>query len=366
MQQFQVDKTNIEEYRVAISDKNVTPEGHIVFEVERFAFTANNLTYYMVGEKLGYWEFFPAIGASKESNWGVIPVWGVGRVVRSNSDEVPIGSRYFGYFPPASHLVMSDISLSNTNLIDTSSHRQSLPQGYNIYRPLPTLSNDVNASEQAKQKTQESMQMLLWPLYATSFCLAEVVEGIDTIKRQQVLILSASSKTSLGLAYALKESDNPAIGITSPSRIDTLESLNIYSEVLGYDRLDEIALKPTIIIDMSGNATVKQNLKSILGDHLTRYINVGLTHWQDAIASDGEDEFFFAPAHIQQRMRDIGAGTYQKLSAEFIFNAMAWSSTWLKVQEQKGLAALSNDFPVHCQGGIPADTGMIYTLVNCQ
>jgi hypothetical protein len=366
MEQFQVDKAHIETYRVASTKSNTTPQGHIVFEVERFAFTANNLTYYMVGEKLGYWQFFPPIDASKESNMGVIPVWGVGRVVASNSEEVPVGRRYFGYFPPASHLVMSNISLSNNNLIDASAHRLPLPQGYNMYRPLPVISAQASAQERVKQRIEENLKMLLWPLFATSFCLAEVINAIDAVKKEQVLILSGSSKTSLGLAYALNKSDSSVIGITSPNRIDTLSGMNVYSEVLTYDELNEIALIPTVIIDMSGNAKVKQRLKNVLGAKLTRYINVGLTHWQDAKEENDEDEFFFAPAHIQQRMREVGAQTYQKLSAEFIYKAMVWSQGWLKVQEQEGLAALYRDFPQHCQGGIPADTGMIYTLVSNQ
>lgn len=35
-------------------------EGEILTKVGRFALTANNITYGVVGEKLGYWKFFPA------------------------------------------------------------------------------------------------------------------------------------------------------------------------------------------------------------------------------------------------------------------------------------------------------------------
>ena len=80
MQQFQVDKQDLSQHRiVATEDAKLSNQGRlnqtllketsskeglskkgVTFEVERFAFTANNLTYFMMGEKLGYWQFFPA------------------------------------------------------------------------------------------------------------------------------------------------------------------------------------------------------------------------------------------------------------------------------------------------------------------
>ena len=34
--------------------------GRVLFRVERFALTANNVTYALAGDGLGYWRFFPA------------------------------------------------------------------------------------------------------------------------------------------------------------------------------------------------------------------------------------------------------------------------------------------------------------------
>ena len=49
--------------------------GQAVIAVESFALTANNITYGVAGDMIGYWQFFPA-----EGDWGRIPVWGVGTV----------------------------------------------------------------------------------------------------------------------------------------------------------------------------------------------------------------------------------------------------------------------------------------------
>ncbi|APD92860.1 hypothetical protein BM523_01940 [Alteromonas mediterranea] len=370
MKQFQIDKTNPNRFRIMQAEDshdNAQIEGagkakSLIIKIERFAFTANNLTYYMVGDKLGYWQFFPPVNTNSNENWGVIPVWGVGQVISSENDAVEVGSRFLGYFPPAEYLVMGNTTVNGSNLIDCSPHRLKLPQGYNVYRPLPAQKSDANDEVNTKQHEQENCQMLLWPLYATSYCLSEVVDAIPGAQREQLLILSASSKTSLGLAFALKEAGIDAIGVTSEKRVASLEALNVYSTVISYEQLEMLQLKSTVVVDMSGNAQLKESIRHRLGVHLTRYINVGLTHWQD-VKPSSDEEFFFAPAHIQQRMSEIGAAEYQKLSGGFVSKAIAWSADWLNVKEREGLSALQDDFSQHQQGQIPSDEGRIYTLV---
>ena len=39
--------------------------------IDRFALTANNVSYAVAGDTLGYWRFFPA-----DPGWGLVPVWG--------------------------------------------------------------------------------------------------------------------------------------------------------------------------------------------------------------------------------------------------------------------------------------------------
>src|ERR1700759_2721395 len=68
----------------------------LLVKVDRFAFTANNITYAMLGEQLNYWRLFPA-----PQGFGNIPVWGFGEVVASRHPAVAVGERLFGYFPMA-------------------------------------------------------------------------------------------------------------------------------------------------------------------------------------------------------------------------------------------------------------------------
>ncbi|MEM7669119.1 MAG: DUF2855 family protein, partial [Pseudomonadota bacterium] len=52
-------------------------DGEALIEVEEFGLTANNVTYGVVGEQIGYWKFFP----TGRDDTGIIPVWGFGKVI---------------------------------------------------------------------------------------------------------------------------------------------------------------------------------------------------------------------------------------------------------------------------------------------
>ncbi len=107
MTEFQVRKDNFATHRLlnptAPDEAMKLGEGEIRVRVERFAFTANNITYAVVGEQIGYWQFFPPGGQDVEG-WGIIPAWGFGEVIESKTAELPVGDRLFGYFPTATHL----------------------------------------------------------------------------------------------------------------------------------------------------------------------------------------------------------------------------------------------------------------------
>ena len=54
MKQFEIRRDDLSTYRVNEQPTPSIQDGEILAEVERFAFTANNISYAVVGEKLGY------------------------------------------------------------------------------------------------------------------------------------------------------------------------------------------------------------------------------------------------------------------------------------------------------------------------
>ena len=73
-------------------------------------------------------------------------------------------------------------------------------------------------------KRFDNDRALLFPLYLTSFCLWDSLQDQSWLGAEQVLVLSASSKTSIGLGYALqRDQQSPkAVGVTSSRNLDTV------------------------------------------------------------------------------------------------------------------------------------------------
>lgn len=364
MQQFQIRKDEFMTQRlVTLSPDEQHPtlaEGEVRLTVDSFSFTANNITYAAAGDKLGYWQFFPPAGEQTQG-WGVIPVWGFANVTESRCEALPVDERLFGYFPPATQLIIQPSKISAQRLIDGSAHRAKLPPGYNSYSRV-LHEPDYNTST-------EPESMLLWPLHITSFCLWDALKDKDWRGAQQIIILSASSKTSAGLGYALfTDPDAPAtIAVTSARNTALVKSLDIYDDVVDYQQLSSINQDiPSVIVDMSGNSSVLKELNKHLGKNLTYCINVGLTHWDETQTASGisaeRSEFFFAPGHIQQRMQDWGPQGFAERSQRFMHEAAHWSRQWLKVKTLQGLSGLAEIYPDICQGRIAADEGVIIKL----
>lgn len=375
MSEFQIKKTHITDSRIVendISQRTLAP-GQVILAIDKFALTANNITYAVVGEQIGYWQFFPphsqaANGSEVDTQgWGVLPVWGFADVVASNCNDVPVGERLFGYFPPASHLIMEPTKIGKTSWIDGSEHRSKLPAGYNVYRRVE--------AEPGYSKTHEDNRMLLFPLHITSFALYDFFQENKWFGASQLVMISASSKTSTGLAYGVQNdssTDNPApqlVALTSARNLDMVKGLNAYDTALTYDEITKIdANKATLIVDMSGNTDVLSKLHKHLGDNMKFCSNVGVTHWQDFGESEDiikeRSEFFFAPSQIQKRLQEWGPQGFDQKSREYLSLSIGKSSEWLKMTDLDGLTGMQAIFEDVCEGKVPPDAGLIVRMNN--
>lgn len=360
--QFQINKKAFFVDRLVETPKEdlTIEEGEILLKIDQFAFSANNITYAVMGDRIGYWQFFPPVGNGKAS-WGVLPVWGFADVVESKAEGVPVGDRLFGYFSPSSHLKMKPIGINKRRLIDGSPHRSKLPQGYNLYRRVLAEPNYTRAFDRERS--------LLFPLHLTSFCIWDSLQDKDWYGAKQILVLSASSKTSIGLGYALQGDDNApkVIGVTSARNLETVKNIGIYDESITYDAIQQIdSTIPTVIVDMSGNQSLLVNLHTLLGDHMKWTINVGLTHWTNARPKEGiiadRSEFFFAPGHIQKRLKDWGPAGFDQKTSGFMIETAMKSRQWLNFKEVDGLKGLGKVLPAVVTGQVSADEGLIVKM----
>ncbi len=335
--QYQVRKDDLSTTRIVERDMPELKTGEVLLRVDRFALTANNVTYGIVGERIGYWKFFPV----EDEGWGIIPVWGIAKVIASNHPDIPVGERLYGYWPMGSHLMIAPDNIKKYRLSDSTAHRAELPPVYNNYQRLEAEPDyDIEMDDE---------RMVLFPLYATSFCLYDFMKDNDWFGAKQIVIPSASSKTAIGTAYAIKADDAAPklVGITSPRNKAAVETLGLYDEVLTYDEIETVDNStPAAIIDMSGSGEVLGRLHKHLGDNMKYTSNVGLTHYDAAgMGPDFISErsaMFFAPGHIQKRFKDWGPGIFEKKALAFWRNAAIKSRGWLNIKSARGANAVEH------------------------
>lgn len=356
--QFQTNKKDIGLTRIEQGSVTELNAGEIRVEVEKFGFSANNITYALVGDQLGYWDFFQPINDQDASDWGMIPVWGFARVAESKTDEISVGERLFGYFPPASALTMNPTKVSKDSLFDGAKHRSHLPPTYNFYRRIGTSEGALEAEH-----------MLLFPLFATGFCIQDCFADKDWHGAQQVLIISASSKTAIGTALAIKAAnDTPQVaGLTSTRNKEFVCGLDCYDSVATYDSINALnTTLPTLVVDISGDVQVLNDVRAAFGENLVYCSLVGATHWDGAGAFGAEKpdntETFFAPSWMQKRTQDWGAAEYEKRVGTFVNGALKGASTWLNLQPTDGLEGLSQAYTALQTGRSAPSEGIVIRL----
>jgi hypothetical protein len=294
------------------AERGVRP--NLLLRVERFALSANNITYALEGDALGYWSLFPAQGG-----WGRIPAWGDGVVVESDLPGIARGSRWSGLMPMAPFIEMQ-AQPRGSGFSEVSAHRRALNPVYNHYRPVAERSTDQ----------RRDLDLSLRPLLAASYVLAETLSAPALHGAATVIALSASSRTALGTAMLLK-GRMPLLGLTSPRNRAFVEGTGLYDSVATYAQWPAPgSTRDCIVLDFAGNAALEQTVRERIGSRLTRYIRIGSTHREGAAAMRDARDLFFAPAAIAQLIADRGAASFDESLTETIDRFAEIASPWLE------------------------------------
>ena len=359
---FQVLKSDLHQTRVTSSQLAPLEDGEIRLTIQRFALTANNITYAAFGDAMNYWKFFP----TGDIAWGNIPVWGFATVSESRCAGVAIGERLYGYYPMASHVTLQPSRVTGNSFSDAAPHRAELHPVYNQYvftRNDPLYTTDT-----------ENVQVLLRPLFVTSFLIDDFLADNKFFDGTTLLLSSASSKTAYGTAFQLAQrSGIEIIGLTSSGNVDFCNSLGCYHRVLSYEQLDQIATDaPCVYVDFAGNADLRRSIHSRFSN-LKYSCSIGGTHVEQLGARGaGKDlpgvraTLFFAPAQIKKRSADWGAtGMRDKLVAAwqaFTECATQAQAPWLVAQERQGVEAFEAVYQEVLKGRANPQTGHILTF----
>ncbi|MEL0168778.1 MAG: DUF2855 family protein [Pseudomonadaceae bacterium] len=359
-----VNKTDIHECAVREVPRLTAADladGEVLLEIDHFAFTANNITYATLGERFGYWDFFPA-----DAPWGQVPVWGFADVSASRHPHIKEGTRVYGYLPMAEQLRVQPGDITASSFTDKSSHRSHLALAYNQYQ--------FTATDPAYRPELEALQMLLRPLLLTSFLLDDFLHENAYFAADQIILTSASSKTALGLAFMLNHqrtnrsgSPKRIIALTSAGNADFVAGLNYYDQTISYDQLDQLdTSRPSVLIDFAGNGTVLAGVHKRLADNLAFSSLVGAAHWDQRKGEKNlpgaKPEVFFAPGYWAQRNKELGGAELMQRFAS-LWTPLARSvETWMTIHTAEGDMAIRQGYLDTLNGLINPETGMIMRI----
>ncbi len=337
--------------------------GQACLSVDRFALTANNITYAAFGEAMKYWQFFPA----GDPALGCLPVWGFATIVASRAAGLDPGRRVWGYYPAGTHLIVAPSKVSAAGFTDGAAHRRELALVYNQY-------GFCDADADWKPET-EGLQAVLRPLFITSFLIDDFLDDQRFFGAQQVLLSSASSKTALGTAHCLAlrrgaPGSPTVVGLTSAANAAFARSLGCYDKVLPYEDLPKLSDRmPTVYVDFSGDAELRRRIHTHFGDRLMFSSSIGGTHWEAlGPARDlpgPRPTLFFAPAQVKLRSAPPPAGwggaeLQRRMAAAWAgFMRQVAAGAWVQIIEQRGAQAALDAYGRMLAGRADARQGLI-------
>ena len=186
------DKNALNHTRIDAAPLAPVGEGEALLEIRRVAVTTNNITYAAFGDAMQYWNFFPTgRTAGATCRCGALPTWWLPPCrAWSQASASTATSR-----SPAI-CAMKPVRVTERGFYDGAEHRLSLTSAYNQYTRVK--------ADPAYRAADENYQMLVRPLFITSFMLADFLQDNAFFGAKRLVVSSASSKTAYGTAFCLE------------------------------------------------------------------------------------------------------------------------------------------------------------------
>jgi hypothetical protein len=313
-------------------------DGEVRLCIDSFSVTANNVTYAVIGDQFGYWNFFPA-----QEGFGVVPMWGHATVEASNHAGITAGERVYGYLPMGTHLDVLPDKVSAGGFSDGAAHRLPMSPIYNQYSRL-------NADPEHDPE-RENQRMIFAPLFKTGFLIEDMFRRNDWFGAENLIMTSASSKTAMGLASCTNFTSPQVkrIGLTSTGNVEFTKSTGLYDAVIDYDDIASLPHSPSVCVDFAGSSAVLRSVHETLGGALRYSCLVGVTHVGErdggGSALPGPDPIlFFAPDHAVAAVKEIGPKAFGDAVAVQWKNFLDTAATSLTIVERHGIIAAAEAF----------------------
>ena len=192
------------------------------------------------------------------------------------------------------------------------------------------------------EEENEDYEILLWPLYFTSFLIDDFLDDEGMFGASSAILSSASSRTSSALAHLLHRRDGHRGGrsslhrgmSSSPSRSASTTAWCPTRRSTSLDR------KPSVYVDMSGDAKVRSAVHGHFGDELKHSAAVGITHREDlgggSELARPEPRLLLRPDRLKKRTEDWGREGINQRLADAWREYVDWARGWLRVEHGSG------------------------------
>ena len=358
MQQVHVNKSDIAHATLVELDEGELADGWVRLAVGSFSVTANNVTYAVMGDSFGYWNFFPVPEAMDPEKHGVVPMWGHATVIESRHPDIASGERVYGYLPMATHVDVKPGHVSAAGFVDEAAHRQPMSAIYNRYSRL--------ADDPEHDPAHESERMIFGPLFKTGFLIEYFMRSEDWFGARQMVVTSASSKTAMGLASVAKH-QSPGIdriGLTSAGNVEFVRNTGLYDAVYAYDAVADVPREASVNVDFAGNATLLGSIHTHLGDALKHSSLVGVTHHEGREGNAADlpgvtPTLFFAPDHGEKLFAEVGPEQAVKLFAKNWQRFLRDIGGTVEIEHRKRLGAARDAYVEMAGGKIDPSRGIV-------
>ncbi|GJE99571.1 DUF2855 family protein [Phanerochaete sordida] len=368
---------------------------HVLIKVDKFGFSANNVTYQALGEAphFRYFDFHPAprVDEASPETHGVIPVWGFGTVVKSTHPRIQPGERVYGYFAPTKYLLVP-VSPADVNKYNFHIPRPHLPADRRPYNQVVRCASDAQYDP---SPIAEDLTMLYRPLFWTAFWCENWLDAFSYRDADSFLISSASAKTAFCLAYLIgkrKKTTGKSItivGLTSKGNVGFTRGLKLYDSVVNYDALESPGeLKPStrkwLYIDVAGNDKLNERVSRHFSESgsLVAGIQLGLTNLSPSAPAASSTKFttntslsapapskgpfemeqFFMPEWLAVQRTRLRVDEITAMQATAWSELMRDGRDWVRIEYVRGGIAVEQAYREVAQKGTDPTTGMVWSL----
>jgi hypothetical protein len=220
----------------------------------------------------------------------------------------------------------------------------------------------------------ENYQMLVRPLFITSFMGADFLQDNGFFGARQIVVSSASSKTAYGTAFCLMgKPDIQLLGLTSMGNQAFVNGLGCYHQSATYEQIASLpADVPTLYLDFSGNEDLRANMHYHFGDSLVYDCFAGSAQNTQFLRDTGlpgpKPEFYFAPVQIRKRNRDWGHDVVNQRFDAAQLDFIGWVSNGrhlrMQLAESKGYEQARSLIKDMYEGRVDPQIGHVVLLAE--